>query len=221
MRKLRRAEPLETARSEFFSDAVFAVAITLLALDLVRIRATPGIGDGTLFAAIGRFWPVLLAFAASFAFIGVAWINHHNIFSRVKLLSRSLNAANLMLLAGVVLIPWVTSTLAEALSIPGKHGQQEVLVYGIVLILNSIAWFILMNVLANHPELLVQPEYALGFATDRFSALLGVGTGAVAGLIGFFWSPIVATAMFLAMPIFYAVVSEGFEPADKDAKSAK
>lgn len=71
MPRLRRAEPLETKRSEGFSDAVFAVAITLLALDLMRIHATPGVGDGTLFAAIGAFWPVLLAFAASFAFIGV------------------------------------------------------------------------------------------------------------------------------------------------------
>jgi Endosomal/lysosomal potassium channel TMEM175 len=126
-RRLRRGDAHETNRSEAFSDGVFAVAITLLALDLVRIHATPGVGDGTLFAAITRFWPTLLAFAASFAFTGMAWKNHHNLFARVKGMSRSLNAANLLLLAGVILVPWVTATLAEALSLPGRHGQQEVL----------------------------------------------------------------------------------------------
>lgn len=211
MRKLRRGEPTETIRSEFFSDAVFAVAITLLALDLTRIRATEGPDAQTLFEAIAHLWPVLLAFAASFATIGVTWLNHHNRFVRVKGMSRSLQVANLMLLAGVVLVPWVTANLAEALSLPGNHGQQEALVYGAVLVYQAITWFFLLNVLARHPELLEEPEYASGFAKDRNSALIGIATGAIAGLIGFYWSPIVATALFLAIPIFYAVVSEGFE----------
>ncbi len=219
MTKLRRGEPTETGRSEGFSDGVFAVAITLLALDLVRIRATPGVGNGKLFAAIARFWPTLLAFAASFAFIGVAWLNHHNVFSRVKHLSRGTNAANLLLLASVALVPWVTSTLAEAMSLPGKHGKQEVLLYAAVLIFDAITWFILLNLLSRHPELLEDPAYARGFAADRFSALIGVGAGVVGGVIGLYWSPIAATVLFFAMPIFFAVVSEGFEHASEEADS--
>jgi len=212
-RRLRRATPTETSRSKGFSDGVFAVAITLLALDLVRVRATPGVGDGSLFAAIGKFWPTLLAFAASFAFIGVTWINHHNVFARVSRLSKSLNAVNLLLLSGIIMIPWATSTLAEALSLPGMQGRQEVLLYSAVLVFQGITWFLLFSVLARHRELLEDPADAHGFATDRLSPLIGGATGLIAGVIGYFWSPIVATALFLAMPIFFAVVSEGFESA--------
>jgi uncharacterized membrane protein len=210
-RRFRRGKPTETGRSEGFSDGVFAVAITLLALDLGHIHATE---RSTLFDSIARHWPVLLAFAASFAFIGVAWMNHHNVFARIKGLSRSLNAANLLLLAGIIVIPWATSTLAEALSLPGKHGQQEVLLYSTVLIYEAFAWFLLFNVLVRNPDLLEDPADARGFAADRFSSFVGMGTGVVAGLIGFFWSPVAATVLFLAMPIFFAVVSEGFERAE-------
>ena len=151
-RRLRRGRTTETTgRSEGFSDGVFAVAITLLALDLNRIH---GSEDSTLFASVARNWPVLLAFAASFAFIGVAWMNHHNVFARIKLMSRSLNAVNLLLLAGIVMTPWATSNLAEALSLPGHHGQQEVLLYSLVLIYEALTWFLLFNVLAGNPELL-------------------------------------------------------------------
>jgi len=213
-RRLRRGQPTQTGRSEGFSDAVFAVAITFLALDLGHIHATE---HSTLFVSIAGLWPVLLAFAASFAFIGVAWMNHHNVFARVKSMTRSLNAANLLLLAGIVMIPWVTSTLAYALSRPGGHGQQEVLLYAAVLIFEAATWFILFNVLVRNPELLEDPADASGFAADRFSSIIGMGTGLVAGLIGYFWSPIAATVLFLAMPVFFAVVSEGFEQVSPDA----
>jgi hypothetical protein len=86
-----------------------------------------------------------------------------------------------------------------------------VVVYAAVLILNAIAWFILLNVLATNPDLLEDPAYAKGFAADRFSSLIGMATGVVGAGIGFFWSPIAATALFFALPIFFAVVSEGFE----------
>ena len=73
--------------------------------DLMRIHAGPRIGDGTLWAALVRFWPTLLAFAAAFAFVGVAWTNHHNVFARVARVSRAVNATNLLLLAGIALVP--------------------------------------------------------------------------------------------------------------------
>jgi uncharacterized membrane protein len=216
--RLRRAEWSQTGRAEGFSDGVFAVAITLLALDLSGIHATAGVGDGTLGAAFQAYWPRLLAFAASFAFIGVAWLNHHTRFARVRYMSRGLHAANLLLLAGIVMIPWVTATLAEALSLPGHQGQQEVVLYGAVLVLNAIAWFFLLSVLARQPQLLEDPTQATGFANDRFAALMGGLVGVVGATIGYFWSPIAATVLFLAMPIFYATVSEGFEPTGEVAE---
>ncbi len=151
------------------------MAITLLALDLGRVHAQPGVGDGTLNAALERYWPTLLAFAASFAFIGVAWTNHHNVFVRVARMSRGLNAANLLLLAGITLVPWATSSLADALSQPGKHGQQEVLLYAAVLMFGTATWSLVFHTLATHPELLVDPNDARGFRADRLGILIGLG----------------------------------------------
>ena len=207
-RKLRKAESHETHRSEFFSDGVFAVAITLLALDLVQIHASDEAGYSTLWSALRHFWPVLLAFAASFASIGAAWINHHAVFARADRVSRSVNTANLGLLACVVMFPWATATLAEALSNGG--GTQEVLLYAAVLFLNAAAWFILLSLLSRHPELLNDPADARRFAQDRILALAGIGAAVVGGLVGQ-WSPIGGTVLFLAMPIFYSFFSAGFE----------
>lgn len=211
MLRPRRAEPTETSRSEAFSDGVFAVAITLLALDLARIHADPAVGDGTLFAAIRHLWPTLLAFAASFVFIGVGWTNHHNVFVRVKRLSRSLNAANLLLLAGITMVPWATATLAEALSRPGNHGQQEVVLYAAVTLYGTATWWLVFHTLARHPELLDDPQHANSFAADRIGAAVGFIGTVIPALIGFYWSPITATLLFFALPVFFAIASEGFD----------
>ncbi|MEZ5094845.1 MAG: TMEM175 family protein [Nocardioides sp.] len=101
-----RGAPTESARLEAFSDGVFAVVITLLALDLSRIHAdleaSPPV---TLFDSLRTHWPTVLAFVGAFAFVGVAWTNHHNVFARVERVSRSLNAANLVLLAAISTVP--------------------------------------------------------------------------------------------------------------------
>ena len=196
------------------------MAITLLALDLGRIHADPTIGDGSLFAAVLHLWPTLLAFAASFGFVGVAWTNHHNVMVRVARLSRSLNGVNLLLLAGVAMIPWATSTLAEALSRSGQqHGQQEVLLYAAVTTFGTSTWFLLFHTLAHNPDLLANPDDSRGFATDRMGAAIGFVGTVVPAAIGYFWSPIAATVMFFALPVFFAFASEGFETGRGSASS--
>ncbi len=76
----------ETGRVEAFSDGVFAVAITLLVLNIQPppIADTGSFADGLLRGYILQQWPMLLAFVTSFATIGVMWINHHKVFSRIK-----------------------------------------------------------------------------------------------------------------------------------------
>lgn len=112
--RLRRGKPTETSRLEAFSDGVFAVAITLLALDLGRIHADPGaIPPVTLLDSLRTQWPTLMAFVGAFAFVGIEWTNHRNVFARVKAISRSLNVANLVLLAGVTMVPWAASPQTE------------------------------------------------------------------------------------------------------------
>jgi uncharacterized membrane protein len=211
MLRPRRGEPTGVGRTEAFSDGVFAVAITLLALDLARIHADPP--DITLAQALSLEWPTLLAFAASFVFIGVAWTNHHNVFRRVALQTRALNGANLLLLAGVTMVPWVTATLASSLSGTqgGDGGRQEILLYATVTGLGAITWGLLFHILATNPDLLKDPSHADGFKGDRLSALVGISTTIIGALIGYYWNPLVAVALFLALPAFYYLLSDGLE----------
>ena len=219
MLRPRRGEPTPVDRTEAFSDGVFAVAITLLALDLARIHADPP--NTTLVQALRLEWPTLLAFAASFVFIGVAWTNHHNVFRRVALQTRALNGANLLLLAGVTMVPWVTATLASSLggTSGGDDGRQEILLYAAVTGLGAVTWGILFHVLAISPDLLKDPSHADGFKSDRLASLVGISTTIVGALIGYYWNPLVAVGLFLTLPVFYYALSDGLEPTPSANRS--
>jgi len=112
--------PNETARIEAFSDGVFAIAITLLILE---IRVPPQTPDGVLRDALGDLWPSYVAFLASFMTIGVMWLNHHRLFSLINKKDDGLIAFNLLLLLGITWLPFPTALLAEHLL--GPHVDQQ------------------------------------------------------------------------------------------------
>ncbi len=94
-------------RMVFFSDAVFAIAITLLVLDLKLPPGSHGVVD---LDAIG---PKLFGFALSFLVIGNYWLNHHHLFGTVRADDGLVRVVNLAFLAGVIFLPFPTSVIAE------------------------------------------------------------------------------------------------------------
>ena len=100
--------PSETARIEAFSDGVFAIAITLLILEI----KVPPVAQGELAHQLLRQWPSYFAFLLSFLFIGVMWINHHRIFTHIHRADNGLLFVNLLLLLGVTVVPFPTAVLA-------------------------------------------------------------------------------------------------------------
>jgi uncharacterized membrane protein len=107
---------MRTGRVESFSDGVFAVAITLLVLDL-RVPIT----DGSLVAALADEWPRFVAFLISFLVIGIVWVNHHTLLDSVRHVDRPLLFFNLGLLLSVVVIPFTTSLFAQYVTHPGSQ----------------------------------------------------------------------------------------------------
>ena len=99
---------MDRSRLEAFSDGVFAVAITLLALDLT----VEGPGHGPLVDQLYDKWPAFLAYLISFFMIGIIWVNHHALVRYITKVDRLLLFLNLVLLLFVVLIPFTTSTEA-------------------------------------------------------------------------------------------------------------
>src|SRR5213593_915772 len=97
----------ETSRIEAFSDGVFAIAITLLILDV----HVPTISQGNLGSALTRQWPTYVAYLISFSFIGIMWVNHHRLFNHIRRSDNGLLFSNLLLLLGVTIVPFPTSLL--------------------------------------------------------------------------------------------------------------
>jgi uncharacterized membrane protein len=106
-RLLARGEGIE--RIQFFSDAVFAIAMTLLVLE---IRLPELDGDPT-WRDIGALWPQFFAYALSFAIIGVNWVTHHRKFLVIVRFDGRLMLINLVLLGFVALLPFPTSVVAD------------------------------------------------------------------------------------------------------------
>lgn len=196
----------DTDRLEAFSDGVFSITITLLVVEIVR----PDHEAGHLLDKLVSQWPYYVAFLTSFCYVGVIWLNHRAVFSRVRYCDRALHIANLFLLLTSGLIPFPTALLSFAL----QHGNPfdakvAVTVYALVGGLMCFAWLLLFHVLTIRPYLLekgIDPRF---FPKERLRAWVGIGLYGVAGVTGWIWAPLLALLIFLALPVFYGITSEG------------
>jgi uncharacterized membrane protein len=132
---------MDRSRLEAFSDGVFAVAITLLALNL----AVAGPGHGPLAHQLADRWPAFVAYLISFFTIGIIWVNHHALVSNLAAVSRLLLFLNLVLLLFVVMVPFATATVAEYLAHGGFDARVAVAVYGIVLEGMSVGFALMLE----------------------------------------------------------------------------
>ena len=107
---------LEYDRVLFFSDAIFAIAITLLVVD-IRV---PGLSASPSYAAqqLRHAWPQMLGFAISFAVIGTFWVGHHTIFRHIRAFDRPLIWLNLLFLGTIAFLPYPTSLLSATTAQP-------------------------------------------------------------------------------------------------------
>jgi len=128
---------MDRSRLEAFSDGVFAVAITLLALDLTV--AGPA-GHGSLTDQLQEKWPAFLAYLISFFMIGIVWVNHHVLVRSIIKVDRTLLFLNLVLLLFVVLIPFATAVVADYFSRHDWDTQVAMMLYGGVFLGMSIGF---------------------------------------------------------------------------------
>lgn len=120
-----RARTLRTARFEAFSDGVFAIAITLLVLEL----AVPVVGESGLMKALAGQWPSYLAYVVSFSTVGALWLAHTSISEYLGRADLILVRLNLVLLLVVSFLPFPTKLLAEFIKEPGNE-RVAVTIYG-------------------------------------------------------------------------------------------
>ncbi len=198
--------PFNTTRTEAFSDGVFAIAITLLVLDLV----VPAHAAGDLAGALLGLWSAYVAFLGSFIYVGVMWLNHHAAFRRIRSVDRALNWANLGVLLGAVVLPFPTAVVAQAFHSGNTRDEQAaVALYGFIGMLMAASWGLFFHTLHRRRHLAHQTVDPDTFRTERWRALPGVGGYAAAAIAGVLINPAIALGFFVLLPVFYGITSEG------------
>ena len=142
----------ETGRIEAFSDGVFAVAITLLVLN-IKIPPDNLLDDNNLWKQLLLQWPMLIAFVTSFATIGIMWINHHRLFNHIKRTDTGLQLFNLLLLLLIVFIPFPTALLAQQYAVhPDQH--LAAVIYSGTNVIMAVCFNLLWRYASYHNRLL-------------------------------------------------------------------
>jgi uncharacterized membrane protein len=145
---------MSSRRTEAFSDGVFAIAITLLVLDLVVPSRQEAAEDG-LGHALAHEWPAYFAYLVSFLVIGIIWVNHHTMFDKIRRVDRPVLFANLMLLLFVSLIPFPTRLLAEYLT-AGAASHVAAAVYSATMLAMGLSYSTLWLLVTRDANLLQQ-----------------------------------------------------------------
>jgi uncharacterized membrane protein len=185
-------------RLEAFSDGVFAIAITLLVIEI----HPPTLAEGESLAhGLWEQWPNYLGYLLSFLVLGVMWLNHHRIFEPAKRIDGIVLVLNLNLLLWAVLIPFPTAVVADFLRDGGSDAETAVALYGGVILLAAIS-FTALFIGITRTSILdeLPPPEVVRAARMRFG--LGVGVYAVA--FGLSWlSPALALAAHGTMAAYY------------------
>ena len=189
---------LQTGRLEALSDGVFAIAITLLVLDI----AVPAHAGSDLLAAVTRQWPSYLAYAVSFSTIGALWLGHNAITEYLDRADAAFIRLNLLLLLLVAFLPFPTRLFADYL---GEDRPERVAatIYGVsLLVASTLLWVLWRYAVHAH---LVRPDMAdeeVELLTQRLTP--GLGGYVLLIVLGLF-VPVIAVAGYLAVALYYII----------------
>jgi uncharacterized membrane protein len=195
---------MRTDRLETFADGVFAIAATLLILNVDT--AIPE-GADELGTKLLEAWPSYVGYAVSFLTIGIIWMNHHSVMSLIERVDRRFLLANVVFLMCVAFIPFPTRLLAEHLREDGARAAA--LAYGVTLTATAVMFSVVWFYAAVGRRLLrsdADPRVVTG--TSR-SYLPGPWIYLAATLVAFA-SPTASAILYAAIALFYVVESSFF-----------
>lgn len=182
-------------RLEAFSDGVLAIIITIMVLELKAPHSDS-------LSSLYPLAPVFFSYVLSFLYIAIYWSNHHHLFQIVKHVGGSTLWANIHLLFWLSLIPFVTAWSDE-----NHFSSVPVALYGVVLLMAAIAYFILTKVLlASHGG---ESDLAKAMGRD-FKGKVSAVIYAVAIPLAF-WSPVASLSLYVLVAILWIVPDKRVE----------
>ena len=192
------------ARVVFFSDAVFAITVTLLVLEI-----RPPADYTNLLHGLVALWPSYLAYALTFLFIGQVWANHHVMFDHIRAANRVILLLNTLLLMMVAFLPFTTGVLAGALR-SGHSPRTAAVFYGITFDATALTFNAIWRYARRHRLLsqTLDPAGATAIGRRFQLALAWLTTGALLGLL----LPFPGVAVIAAFNVFYWLPIQGESP---------
>jgi TMEM175 potassium channel family protein len=195
---------VSTARLETFADGVFAIAATLLILN-VDAQVSEDIHD--LGGRVLHIWPSYLAYAVSFVTIGIMWVNHHTVLNQIERADRRFLLATVGLLMCIAFVPFPTRLVAE--NIRGDGAESAALIYGFTMVATAVMFSVNWFYASGRKRLLradADPSIVSGITR---SYLPGPWIYLGATLLAFA-SPTASVIVFMATALFYVVESSIF-----------
>ncbi|HLZ14931.1 MAG TPA: TMEM175 family protein [Candidatus Saccharimonadales bacterium] len=190
---------MDKTRLSSLSDAVFAVAITLLVLD---VKIPDGsLSTPQLWHALQGLLPNIGAYILSFCIIGILWNGHHTIFNLVKLVDRTLIWLNLLYLMVVVFMPFPTAVLAS------HHNQQPaIILYSTLLILVGLLHRFFLYYIRHQPGIALYKLPTTFWRRSNGASLFGPACGTMAIIVSFVSADMSLIFLF-AIPIYYIFIN--------------
>ncbi|MBW8870898.1 MAG: DUF1211 domain-containing protein [Leifsonia sp.] len=195
----KRARLPGMGRLESFSDAVLAIVLTLLVLELLPDGAKSP-------EQLLQDWPTYLAFVTAFLTVGVVWLNHNQAVSRIRRADPTVQVLNLGVLLGASLMPWPTALISAALQDGDRPAQiAAIFVFAIVTVLISVPWLVLDLYLIRHPALLTSSSDESWMSKHaQVSAATIVAAGISVALA--FISPLASLILYAVVVAVFLVV---------------
>jgi uncharacterized membrane protein len=185
-------------RLEALIDGVFAIAVTLLVLDLPRPQAPTPLGQDLL-----HQWPSYVAYLVSFVTIGIIWIEHHGMMSAVRSINRRFLERTLVFLLFVSVIPWPTAIAAQYARQGFTQARLAAVVYATTMLLMGLSFAWGWHYLSVHPQMVAERARA-AFPAGTRRALIGGLVYLVAIVVALF-SPPASFAIDALVAVYFAV----------------
>jgi len=200
-----------TSRLEAFCDGVFAIAITLLILE-IKVPLVEAINsEHTLAQAILHEWPSWFAFLLSFGTILIAWSNHHGVFKLARQTSPLFNFTNGFLLLTIVVLPYPTSVLAEFINT--DSARTAVMFYCATIVLQNVAWTLLFHSMLNPRDLSKNEAARKVIMKTRVRCIYAFVVYCVINTLAY-WFPITALCLMAALWVVWIVVGASISEED-------
>lgn len=201
MRNSRALAETDTQRLEAFSDGIFAIAITLLILEIKVPQVNSNEGTTSLASGLFALWPSYFAYIFSFIMIGIFWANHHYVFNLYERSNRIFKLINLFFLMFISFLPFPTAVLARYIT-DTQQRQTAIILYALTLFVTVLMW-LFMWLYASHDHQLLNKNLDDQFIAHLTRQYTVTGVLYFLALVLSLWNSIAGLTLCVGLTLLY------------------